>query len=162
MPLENLWYWLEGFGFAVAIRESMWIFPLIETLHVVTLVITVGTIAYLDFRLLGVAFRQRSVTATAAEVLPWTWGAFIATVVSGFLLFASAASYYVIIPAFRYKLLFLLLAGINMLVLHFGAWRQVAEWTDDSLIPPAAKGAAALSLLFWSCAVVFGRWTGFF
>jgi len=161
MSLESLWFRLEGFGLSGLIRESMWLFPVIETLHVITLAITVGSIAMLDFRLLGVGFDRRKVQATAADVLPWTWGAFVATCLSGGLMFASAASYYVTIPAFRYKLLCLALAGLNMLVLHLGAWRAVSRWQDGQ-VPQAAKAAAALSLAFWSGVVIFGRWTGFY
>jgi hypothetical protein len=162
MDFESIWFWLEGFAVAGTIRESMWVFPVIETLHVVTLAMTVGSIALLDFRLLGLGFDRRPVRSAASDVLPWTWGAFVATCLSGFLMFASAASYYVTIPAFRYKALCLLLAGVNMLVLHFGSWRDLGEWNDDVQIPGAAKAAAALSLLFWGGVVVLGRWTGFY
>jgi hypothetical protein len=162
MDLAPVWSWLEGFALSGLIRESMWIFPVIETLHVVTLAITVGSIALLDAKLLGVGFDRRPVRVAAQEALPWTWGAFAATCASGGLMFASAASYYVTIPAFRWKALCLLLAGVNMLVLHTGAWRDVARWQEGAQVPPAAKAAAALSLVFWSGAVVFGRWTGFY
>jgi hypothetical protein len=162
MDIESLWFWLEGFGVSSLIRESTWVFPVIETLHVLTLAITVGSIALLDFRLLGLGFDRRPVRTAAAEALPWTWGAFIATCLSGALMFASAASYYVTIPAFRYKALCLALAGINMLVLHFGSWRELAAWDGDAQIPSEAKAAAALSLLFWGGVVVFGRWAGFY
>lgn len=162
MPLETLWYWLESLAISTAIRESQWLFPAIEVAHVLTLAITVGTITLLDLRLLGLALRDRPVNAVATEVLPWTWGAFALTTLSGLLMFASAASYYLLVPAFRYKLLCLALAGLNMMVLHFGAWRQVAAWQDDEAIAPAARAAAGLSLLFWSGVVIFGRWTGFF
>lgn len=162
MPFESFWFWLEGLALSGVIRESQWLFPVIEIAHVLKLAITVGTIALLDIRLLGLALQDRPVSALAAEVLPRTWLAFAATTVSGLLMFASAASYYLIIPAFRYKLLCLLLAGINMLVLHYGAWRRVQEWREERTIPPAARAAAALSLVFWSGVVIFGRWTGFF
>jgi hypothetical protein len=162
MDLESAWFWLEGFAVSGTIRESMWVFPVIETLHVVTLAMTVGSIALLDFRLLGLGFDRRPVRTAARESLPWTWGAFTATCLSGFLMFASAASYYVTIPAFRYKALCLALAGINMLVLHFGRWRELDEWNEDAQIPASAKAAAALSLLFWGGVVLFGRWTGFY
>ena len=162
MDFERAWFWLEGFRISGTIRESMWVFPVIETLHVVTLAMTVGSIAILDLRLLGIGFDRRPVRHAAAEALPWTWLAFVATCASGFLMFASAASYYVTIPAFRYKALCLLLAGINMLVLHFGSWRDLGSCHDTARIPVAAKTAAALSLLFWAGVVVFGRWTGFY
>lgn len=162
MDLESIWFWLEGFAVSGTIRESMWVFPVIETLHVVTLAMTVGSIALLDLRLLGLGFDRRPVRHAARESLPWTWGAFIATCLSGFLMFASAASYYVTIPAFRYKALCLGLAGINMLVLHFGRWRELDAWNEGAEIPGAVKTAAALSLLFWGGVVLFGRWTGFY
>lgn len=162
MPLEPLWYWLEGLAVSAAIRESQWLFPFIEIAHVLTLAITVGTIALLDVRLLGLALQGRPVQVVAAEVLPFTWIAFALTLVSGLLMFASAASYYLIVPAFLYKLACLALAGVNMLLLHLGPWREVAAWQEAESIPLAARTAAGLSLLFWSGVVILGRWTGFF
>lgn len=153
--------WLEATAPAVAISESEWLFPTIETVHVLALTLVIGSIAMLDLRLLGVSTRNRAVMELSDETLPWTWGAFVVAAISGSLMFASAATrYYHNIP-FRFKIALLALAGINMAIFHFTAYRAVHSWNMTLPTPLAARVAASLSLVFWVGVVVAGRWVGF-
>jgi hypothetical protein len=113
-----------------------------------------------DLRLLGRS-SHRGVKELSEEVLPWTWIAFVIAVVSGSLMFSSAAVKYAYMPQFQFKLLLILLAGINMLVFHFLTYRSVESWNHDSITPPAARLAGMLSLVFWIGVVTLGRWVGF-
>ncbi len=148
-------------GLAQTILESAWIFPTVETLHVLALALVFGSIAIVDLRLLGLASRERSVAGLAAQTLNWTWGAFALAVVSGVLLFLSnPVKYYDNVP-FRIKLLLLALAGVNMLVFQLRAWPQVRPLPADAALPAAARWAGGLSLLFWVGVVTAGRWIAF-
>ena len=152
---------LENSTLGVTITESEWMFPTIETLHVLALALVIGSIAMLDLRMLGVANRDRGVTQLAEDTLPWTWGAFAVAAISGVLMFVSAAtSYYDNVP-FRIKLVLLALAGANMALFHLTAYRAVHDWNHTLPTPQPARIAASLSLLFWIGVVVAGRWIGF-
>jgi hypothetical protein len=152
---------LQNLGFATAIRESDWLFPIIETVHVLALSMVVGSIFMLDLRLLGVASLDRRVTAVSASVLPWTWAGFCIAALAGLLMFASAAVKYWGIDWFRAKLILLALAGVNMLVFQFITSRRIRMW-DLRLPPPcAARVAGAISIILWISIVVCGRWIGF-
>ena len=152
---------LEESALGLAITESEWLFPTIETLHVLALALVFGSIAMLDLRMLGVASRDRGVIQLAEDTLPWTWSAFVIAAITGALMFVSAAtSYYDNVP-FRIKLVLLALAGINMAVFHFSAWRAVHDWNLTLPTPRAARIAGSLSLAFWVSVVVAGRWIGF-
>ena len=153
--------WLEALPFSQAITESDWMFPTIETVHVLALTIVVGSIAMLDLRLLGVSTRNFGVMQLSEETLPWTWGAFVIAAITGMLMFVSSATtYYENLP-FRIKIVLLVLAGINMAVFHLGAWRAVHSWNHKLPPPMASRIAASLSLIFWIGVVVAGRWIGF-
>jgi hypothetical protein len=93
-----------------AIRQSLWLFPAIETVHLLGMAALVGTITVLDLRLLGWAMLQRRVSQVAAGLLPWAWLGFGVQVVTGALLFSSEAVKIYGNPAFRLKMLLLLLA----------------------------------------------------
>ena len=152
---------LEESALGLAITESEWLFPTIETLHVLALALVFGSIAMLDLRMLGVASRDRGVIQLAEDTLPWTWSAFVVAAITGALMFVSAAtSYYDNVP-FRIKLVLLALAGINMAVFHFSTWRAVHDWNLTLPTPRAARIAGGLSLAFWVSVVVAGRWIGF-
>lgn len=153
--------WLQSLPFALEIRRSTWLFPTIETIHVLFIVIVVGSISMFDLRLLNIASRDRGVMELYEEIMPWTWTAFACAAVAGFLLFSSdAVKYYHNIP-FRMKMLLLLLVGVNTAFFQFRTLRHASEWTPGARIPFAAKFAAAFSLLFWVAVVACGRWIGF-
>jgi hypothetical protein len=158
--LQEFVKWLEQCWFAIAIAESAWAFPIIEIVHVFSLCMVVGSIAMIDLRLLGIAGENRSIRELTRSVLPWTWGAFAVAATAGFLLFSSKASQYAVNPAFRLKMMFLALAGMNMLTFHLVTARTITNWDRDSA-PIPARVAGALSVLLWVSVVACGRWIGF-
>jgi hypothetical protein len=160
MTLLAMMTWLEHRPFAISIAESTWLFPIIETVHVLALTVVVGSVAMMDLRLLGVGSKDRAASEVIASTLPWAWSSFAVAVTAGSLLFSSkAATYYVNLP-FRIKVACLALAGVNMLIFHLVTARGMAAW-DRGTPPPAARLAAALSLTLWIVIVATGRWIGF-
>ncbi len=160
MSLEQALTRLQDLSLPTQIRESDWLFPTIETVHVFALVLVVGTIMTVDLRLLGVANKERPFSQVASEMLPWTWAAFAVAALAGMLMFSSKAlTYYSNIP-FRLKMVCLLLAGINMATFHWLGTRHLEAW-DRGRPPRAAKLAGGASLLLWTSIVAAGRWIGF-
>lgn len=160
MTVEGALTWLQNLNFPTDIRESGWLFPAIETVHVFALVLVVGSIMAVDLRLMGLSNRERPFSQIAAEMLPWTWVAFAVAATAGLLMFSSKAlTYYANIP-FRVKMLCLVLAGINMLVFHWIGMRHVKSW-DGGKTPRLARFAGGASLLLWTIIVAMGRWIGF-
>ena len=157
----NIWESIEYSGFGTTIAESTWMFPTLETLHVIALVTVLGTIFVMDLRMLGWTSNRFAVTKLAKDTLPWTWGAFVFAAITGLLLFASKASSYVANPYFLWKMSMMALAGLNMMYFHFITWRTVAHWDRDASMPTAVKVAAGLSIVFWILVVFFGRAIGF-
>lgn len=157
----NIWESIEYSQLGITIAESTWMFPTIETIHVIALVTVLGMIAIVDLRLIGVSSRQLAVTKLTKDTLPWVWGAFVLAAISGTLLFISKASSYVINPYFLWKMVMLALAGLNMMYFNFFTSRTVDHWDLDPSVPGAAKLAGALSLVFWLAVVFFGRAIGF-
>jgi hypothetical protein len=153
--------WLESTPLAVAISQSDWLFPGIESAHVLAITLVVGSITMVDLRLLDLNLRDRSAGELMHEVLPWTWTAFAVAAITGALLFSSNATHYWGTVPFRAKMLVMALAGINMLVFHATAYRRVGTWGAAPRTPPAAKLAAGISLCSWIGVVTFGRWIGF-
>lgn len=160
MSAMQLMQFIESRPYAVAIAQSRWLFPALETVHVFTLTLVVGSVALIDLRLVGVGFRERSVRELCRTVLPWTWGAFAVAGTCGALLFSSKASLYYMNLPFRLKMCCLLLAAVNMIVFHAITTRNLPEW-EHGRPPPAARVAGAISLLLWITIVAAGRWIGF-
>jgi hypothetical protein len=160
MSIRDLCLKLQDFSFPTNIRESDWLFPTIETVHVLALVLVVGSILMVDLRLLGLANRGRSVRSIASERLPVTWTAFVVAASAGALLFSSKAVTYYDDWPFRLKMLCLVLAGLNVAWFHASTFRRVAEW-DHGRTPVPARIAGGISLILWITIVGAGRWVGF-
>lgn len=151
---------LQNSSLAIAIASSEHWFPVLESMHVVFLATVVGTIFFVDLRLLGLASAHLHITYLSGKLLPWTWVAFVGAVMTGVLMFITNATKYVTNTPFLIKMLLIVLAGLNMLYFHFVTFRSVQSW-DAGRPALAARTAGALSISLWCAIVVFGRWIGF-
>lgn len=143
------------------IRQSGFLFPWIESIHVLMATTVVGTIAIVDLRLIGYAAHRRGARQLILDLLPFTWTAFALAAATGSLLFTSNAPRYAANGPFESKMVVLVFAGINMAIFHQAAYKRIGRW-DDALPPPrGARLAGATSLILWIVIVFLGRWIGF-
>jgi len=161
LSLDGIFHWLESWPLSAAVRESPWVFPAIESVHVIAITLVVGSILIVDLRVLGLASRNERVSEIAGSILPWTWGVFCLAVVSGFTLFAAKAHTYFGNLNFELKMALMAAAFFNMLVFHLVPFRSVRSWDIGCPAPFLAKLACAVSVTLWILIVAMGRWIGF-
>jgi hypothetical protein len=149
--------WLANTPGSIALHESTYVYPVVESIHVLTLCLFLGLAVMLDLRLLGIGMRQTPVSEVADRLFPWTVAGFVVMVISGVLLFYGipVRTYQNIF--FRIKVVLLGLSGLNAFVFHSTVYRKVAEWDLDLVPPRRARLAGGFSLFFWACIVVAGR-----
>jgi len=147
---------LENLPLAVALRESPWLYPAVEIVHIVGLVLLVGSAAMLDLRLLGLS-KSIPVTALSRHTLPWSAGALILIVPSGLLLFTANAGDLIGSGVFLTKMTLLMSAACNALWFRVGPYQSVAGWDTGVPAPLAARLSAGLSLLLWLAVISCGR-----
>ena len=136
-------------------------FDVIESVHVLGIGLMAGTVAIVDLRLLGLLLKKDEVSDVVAQVLPLTWLGFICMVISGSLLFWSEAAKCYKSPAFRIKMIFLLLAGLNAVLFESTLGRTTATWDNARVLPSRARLAGWASLICWAGVVICGRWTAY-
>ena len=83
---------LDSTAWSMALRESLYVYPLIESTHVIVLMLTLGTLFIVNLRLLGVAFRYTPVSQVSSTLLPWTIAGLVISVTTGLLLFYAIRS----------------------------------------------------------------------
>ena len=149
--------WLASTRWSIALHESLFMYPLVESTHVIAITLFVGLAVMLDLRLLGITLKQVPVSEMLDRVLPWIKVGFVVMIVTGFLLFYAipVRNYQNIF--FRIKVIMLLLAGLNVWVFHGRVEKRVADWDLDPIPPKAARVAAVVSLVLWASIVVAGR-----
>lgn len=160
MPLEALAQALQASAGSEALRASVWLYPLVNTLHVVGLALLFGAIAPLDLRLLG-AFRRVPLAPLAATLVPVATAGLLLALVSGALMFVTRPLDYVSEPLFGLKLGLLAMAVLNALWLRRDAeWHRVGEASGE---PPLRRWRwhGLLSLLLWLGVITAGRLIGY-
>lgn len=157
----NIWESIEYSSLGISIAESLWAFPMIETLHVIALVTVLGTLLVMDLRMLGWASTAVPIRKVSEDTLKWTWMAFVVAAITGTLLWISKTSSYMINPYFLTKMGLMAVAGLNMLFFHFVTYKTVDQWDTAASPPTAVKLSAVLSLVLWVVIVFCGRAIGF-
>jgi hypothetical protein len=147
---------IEALPLAAAMRHSLWLYPVVEIVHILGFVLLAGSVAMLDLRLLGLS-KSIPVTALARHILPWTLGALLLVVPTGLLMFIAHAGDFISNPAFITKMTLLSLAAGNALWFHVGPYQGVNKWQTNTSAPLAARASAALSLLLWVGIICCGR-----
>ena len=155
--IHDVLEWIGNTPWSIALLESYYVWPLVESTHVLTLALFVGTAVMMDLRLVGVAFRGMTVSAFTRRLLPWTRVGFTVMVITGLLLFYSSPLRYYYNLFFRIKVILLVVAGVNAWLFHSRIHRSVDSWDDAFRAPRAARLAGVVSLIAWTGVVFSGR-----
>ena len=147
--------WLQDTWVGHLVAESLWGYPLLETIHSIGMAMLIGSLGLINLRVLGVK-AELPLLATQ-QLLPLAWLGFTLNAISGSLLFTSDAVYFFESYTFRIKMVLIVLGGLNAALLGRRIFREAASGTPPA--PPAAstQWIAATSLVFWFGAVCAGR-----
>jgi hypothetical protein len=157
MSLLPFCQWLADTQGSIALHESLFMYPLVESTHVLTLCLFLGLAVMFDLRLLGLTLTRVPITEFKRRTSPWMVAGFVIMVITGVLLFYAipVRSYQSI--WFRIKVVMLVLAGLNAYIFHHTVHRRVDEWDLAPVPPKAARVAGACSLALWAIIVITGR-----
>ncbi len=149
--------WIEKSALGSGVRDSVWVFPVTESIHILGIVLLVFTASQVDLRVLGTGFLRRKPLAEVAEqLLPWMWRAVVLVIVTGIALFASeAASKCYESKAFYVKMALIVIAVVN------------AAFSGSTIrrygnAPARARIMAVVSLVTWAGTVFAGRAIAYF
>jgi hypothetical protein len=155
--LLPMFKWFDGSAIGAWVRDSRWIFPAIEAVHIVALALLFGAIVVLNLRLLGLTLKDKPVAQLARELSPWVLVSLIIILASGVLLFSSEAlKAYGSVP-FQIKMLFLFAA----MIFHYTLYGRLTRSSDAAISPVWGKLAAIVSILLWLGVGLGGRGIGF-
>ena len=155
--LLPIFKWFDASAMGAWVRDSRWIFPAIEAVHIVALALLFGALLVLNLRLLGLALTYKPVAKLARDLARWILVSLTIILASGVLLFASEAmKAYASVP-FQVKMLFL----FSAIIFHYTLYRRVTKSDDRAIAPLWGKVAAIVSILLWLGVGIGGRGIGF-
>lgn len=149
--------WCENTAVGKGIRDSFWLFPTIEAVHLIGLALIGGAVLILNLRLLGIGFERQPIARVARDAWPWLVGSLVAMIATGVPLFLSEAVKCYYSPAFWIKMTSLAMAILFTFTVH----RRVAMLDESRLQPITRRVVAAISLTLWLGVGIGGRWIGF-
>ncbi len=155
--MRPLFQWCEATWVSAAIRDSTWMFAVIEILHLLGLALLLGSLIVLDLRLLGWGMRRQPVAQLARELAPWIRGGLAVMLPTGLLLFFSEAMKCYASPPFAIKMTLLSLAIVSHLII----FPQALRMKDSAHLPRWSRPAACISLVLWFGVGLAGRAIGF-
>jgi uncharacterized membrane protein len=153
--LDSFSDWLGTTQLSHFVTNQFWVWPACETLHFIGLSLLIGVIGAMDLRMLGVA--KRVPFGPLNRLLPWGIAGFVINLITGLLFYIGAPFQYVHNIAFQFKILFILLAGINVLIFYLTVAPQVEAMGPGDDAPTAAKVMAGASLFLWIGVLYWGR-----
>jgi hypothetical protein len=147
--------WLENTWLGVFTRDVYWVFPALETVHFMGLCIMFGSLLVIDLRVLGVA--RFIPMRPALSFIPVALVAFMVNLVSGIGFFSADPFRYYTNIAFRWKMILILVAGLNALWFWLAKHGRLSSLPDGVQADITAKFIAGLSLVLWIAVIVLGR-----
>jgi hypothetical protein len=136
------------------LNANDWAFPLTECFHITSFALSIGTIALVDLRLLGLAMRKETAGQLVKDTGLWTLAGLIIVIVSGLLIFSSDPIRYLYNSGFQWKMAVLVLAIVYNYTIH----RKVALSNPS---PMMGKLVGAISLVLWVLVPFGGIWISF-
>jgi hypothetical protein len=153
--LQPLFEWISGLAISQAIGESLWIYPLVQAIHLVFLAMLLGALLLVDLRLLGVGFSKQPVSQVARDARPWLIGGLVGMVLTGIpqLMQNAMREYYA--QFFWWKMYFLAAALIFTFTIRWKA-------TQGSSVPGYGKIVGVVSIALWGGVAISARLIGLF
>lgn len=140
--------------------ETRWAWPTAESIHFIGLTLLIGTVGMFDLRLLGVG--RQIAPAQLHRLIKFGVAGFIGNILTGICFLSAAPDQYIYNWAFRWKLIFLTVAGLNILVFYSAFFRKIRTLEAGAPIPMGARLVGAVSLSCWIGVITAGRLLTFY
>lgn len=154
--MQEYLHWLENTSWATTVRQSLWLYPALEIIHILGIVILVGGAFMFDLRLLGFS-KNLPVADLSRHLLPWSQRGLLLVVPSGVLLFFTNAGALGTDPTFWLKMVLLLVAALNVLVFHKLLFKPHKDSQISGNFTLLYKVPALISIAVWIAVIACGR-----
>jgi hypothetical protein len=156
--LEQFFLNMEQWPISKFIGESLWIFPVVQALHLVAMAFFMGAVMIVNLRLLGIGISGSSLAQVARSARPWLVGGLITMVLTGLPQLMQNASREYYSEYFWRKMYFLLAALIFTAI----SVRYMKKQPETASVGGVAKLVGVVSLVLWANVIVAARLIGLF
>jgi hypothetical protein len=154
MGLTELIIWLNGLPLALAMRRTMWVIPLIQTLHILSIGMILSSVIMLDLRVWGIA-RGQTLVQSAHRYVPWIWWSMLVATVTGIVLIMVGSRRALLDASFMAKMQLMVVAMLVTIAFQVAMYRNNAG--EGARSGPLVSLIAAVTLLLWIVVTLAGR-----
>jgi hypothetical protein len=156
--LEQFFINMEQWPISKAIGESLWVYPLVQALHLVAMAFFMGAVMIVNLRLLGIGISNSSLAQVARSARPWLVGGFLTMVLTGLpqLMQNASREYY---SEYFWRKMYFLLAGLIFTAISV---RYMKKQPEGAGVGGVTKLVGVVALVLWANVIVAARLIGLF
>jgi hypothetical protein len=149
--------WLAGTSLSNTIAGTLWVIPLVQSIHIVAIAVIFVSLFVIVLRIWGWAGRDISLSATTDRFSPFIWGSFVVLAATGVVMVIGEPARELISFSFWAKMTLLAIGLVVVIIFqrHLAGHRQ--QWEANLVARPMTRILAGLTLLVWLGVIVMGR-----
>lgn len=159
--IESFCNWLSSTFLSMAVQETAWIIPTVQTIHILSIAVLISSAVLLCFRLMGASGRDQPLDEMRRRTVPWMWRALGVLLLSGLILIVGEPQRSLMNPMFWTKMLLLGAVVSCTLILQYALRNHSNVWRGSATRRNALRACGLLSLLLWVAIIVAGRWIAY-
>ncbi len=158
--MVNFAHWLAGTSASMAIQKTLWLIPVMQTIHIVCVAMVFTSVVMIEFRILGIS-KAQTMAQTAHRFVPWIFYGVVVLALTGAVLIVGEPGRSLPSFEFQAKMLFLAVALALTFAFVFSVRRYADVWNDDASGHRTASVLAIVALLAWGAVIIYGRWIAY-
>jgi hypothetical protein len=160
MGIEGFAQWLAGTSASAVVQKTLWLIPLMQTIHIICVALVFSSVVMIEFRVLGYS-KSGTVADTARRFVPWIYACVVVMAVTGSVLIIGEPTRSLPSFEFQMKMLFLAIALAFTIWFARSARLHPDAWTDNSRARTVHSTLAVVALAAWCAVVIWGRWIAY-
>jgi hypothetical protein len=158
--VEDFAKWLAGTSANAVVQKTLWLIPLMQTIHIICVALVFSSVVMIEFRILGYT-KSGSVAETARRFVPWIYACVVVMALTGSILIIGEPTRSLPSFEFQMKMLFLAIALVMTLLFTRSLRLHPDRWADHSAARTAHSTLAVVALAAWCAVVIWGRWIAY-
>jgi hypothetical protein len=158
--MEGIAQWLADTSASAVVQKTLWLIPLMQTIHIICVALVFSSVVMIEFRVLGYT-KSGTVAETARRFVPWIFVGVVVMALTGAVLIIGEPARSLPSFEFQMKMLFLAIALVFTIMFAHSVRRHPDAWSDSSAARTAHSTLAIVALAAWCAVVIWGRWIAY-
>lgn len=153
--------WLDVTPLSLFLKETTWLIPMVQTVHILSISVVVIATVILSWRLTGLGLRRLEIATLTGQLMPPVWWALVVLLLSGSVLIIAEPTRTLANPFFFAKMICIVVLAPIARSFQLAVRRRPERWRGVAALAPAARGLVAVAVLLVLAIIFCGRWIAY-